>query len=129
MWWEGIEERADALPCCLDGSFLGLSQQQFQFGEDLLNRIKIGRIGWQKQQLGSRCLDRVTNRLTFVTAKIIHDDDVAGRQCRREKLLDIGSKACPIDRTIKHAWCIDPIMAQRGKKRERAPLAKWGVGD
>lgn len=35
-----------------------LAQQRLQFGEHLLDRIEVGRVGWQMADLGARCLDR-----------------------------------------------------------------------
>jgi len=64
-----------------------------------------------------------------MATEIVHDDDVAGRERRHEELLDIGGKAHAVDRTVKHAWGIDPVMAQRGKEGERPPFTEWGMGN
>jgi hypothetical protein len=39
---EGVEQFADALPCGFDGAFGGLAQEQFEFGEHLLDGIEVG---------------------------------------------------------------------------------------
>lgn len=42
---EGIEQLSDALPCGLDGALGGFSQEQFEFGEDLLDRVEVRTVG------------------------------------------------------------------------------------
>jgi len=64
-----------------------------------------------------------------MATQIVHDDDVAGRECRYEELLDIGSKAHAVDRTVQHARGIDPVVAECGKEGERPPLAERGMGN
>ena len=51
MRWEGVEEGADALPCGVDGSLGGFAQQQLELGEDLFDRIEVGRVGRQDKSL------------------------------------------------------------------------------
>lgn len=75
---EEIEQCADAFPCCLDRALGGLAQKQLEFGEDLFDRIEIGTVGRQEQQLGASRPDRPSHGLTLVAAEIVHDDDVAG---------------------------------------------------
>lgn len=77
MGREVLEQLADAFPRCLDGSLGGFSQEQFQFGEDLLDRVEIWTIGRQIEQFGSSRPDGLAHGLPFVAAKIVHDDDVA----------------------------------------------------
>jgi hypothetical protein len=43
VWWEGVEEGPDALPCCFDGSLCGFAEDQLELGKDLFDRIEIGR--------------------------------------------------------------------------------------
>ena len=63
-----------------------------------------------------------------MAAQIVHDDNVAGRQRRHQELLDIGSEACPVDRAIEHAGCIDAVMAERSKEGQRLPVAERRAG-
>jgi len=58
-----MEQSADALPCGFDRAFSGFSQEEFEFGEDLFDRVEVGAVGRPEQQLGA---------LPF------HDDDVTG---------------------------------------------------
>ena len=83
----------------------------FEFGEDLLDGVQIGRVGRQEQQAGTDAADRFTDGGPFVTAQIIHDDDIARRECRHEELLDIVEEGCTVDRLIEDTRCVDPVAA------------------
>lgn len=95
----------------------------FELGEDLLDWVEIGGIWQRKEAMSAGIDDRSAYGLAFVGSKIVHDDDVAGRKRRHEKLLDIGKEAGAIDRAVKHAGRVDPVDAQGGKKRQRAPTS------
>jgi len=60
------------------------AQEQLELGEDLLDRIDVGAVGRQEQQLCSCRSDRLAHGLAFVAAQIVHDDDVTGREGRDE---------------------------------------------
>jgi hypothetical protein len=47
-----------------------------------------------------------------MAAEVIQDDDTAGPKDGQKNLLDIGAKACAIDRPLDEPWRIDPIMTQ-----------------
>ena len=54
----------------------------FELGKDLLNWIEIGRIWGQEEQPCADRADGLADGFSFVAAQIIHDDDIAGFQCR-----------------------------------------------
>jgi hypothetical protein len=87
-----------------------------ELGEDLLNRVQIGRIFRQEDQLCASGADVAANGFTLVTAEIVHDDDVAGTKPRDEDLLDIVLKALAVDWTIKKPWGVDPVVARRRRE-------------
>ena len=125
---EGVEEGSDAFPSSVGGSFCGLSQEMFELGEDLLDGVQVGAIGWQEQQARTDISDCPAHGGPFVTAQIVHDHDIARFQDRHQKLLDIIGEALTIDRLIEHARCIDPVMAQGRKEGHRAPMAIGHLG-
>jgi len=47
---EGVEEHGDTVPKAVDGALGGLAEQGFKFGEELFDRIEIGRIRRQVEQ-------------------------------------------------------------------------------
>ena len=108
------------------GAFGGLSHQVLELCEDLLDRIEIGAVRLQEQQPGSRAADRLADGGPFVTAQIIHDDNVAGCKRRDKELLDILSEALTVNRLVEHARGVDTITAERREEGHRAPMA---IGD
>jgi hypothetical protein len=48
-----VEEHADLPPGAISGSRVGLAQQGLELGKDLLDRIEIGRVARQEEQLGA----------------------------------------------------------------------------
>jgi folate-binding Fe-S cluster repair protein YgfZ len=69
------------------------------------------------------------HRLALVAAEIVHDDDVAGLQRRAEHVLDVDQETLAVDRPVEHAGCIDPVVAECGEERQRAPLAERSMRD
>jgi hypothetical protein len=86
LWCEAIEQGADALPGCFDSSLDGLSEQRFQLGERLLDRIEVRTVGRRKRSLAPT--DRMGAPHGLVAAEIVHDDNVAG--------LSVGTRNCSI---------------------------------
>ena len=101
------------MPCGFDSSFLCPSEQMFRFGEDLFDRVEIRTVRRQEEEPCTCGADRLANDITPVAAEIVHNHNV---QTGHENLLDIESEALAIDRAIKDAWRINPVVAQGGKK-------------
>ena len=117
------------MPCGFDGSFCGLAEQQLELGEDLLDRVQVGGVRRQVQQLGPDGADGAANGGTFVTAQVVHDDNVTRGERWYEELLDPGGEVEAIDRPVEHAWRIDPIMPERGQEGQCPPMAEGGAGN
>jgi hypothetical protein len=118
-----LQESADAFPGGFDGSLGGFAEQGLEFGEDLLDRIEVGTVGRQEEQLGADGPYRAPNGSAFVAAEIIDDDDVAWLKGRNQELLDIGQEALTIDRPVDHTGRIDAIRSQGGKEGECSPAS------
>lgn len=116
------------LPRGFDGTLRGLSQEELELGEDLLDRFPVGAVGWQLEQLGACCSDRISHGAAFVAAEV-HDDDVAGREGENEELLDISREELAVDRPIEHTGCVDAVAARRRHEGQRLPLAERSLGD
>jgi hypothetical protein len=113
------------LPCCFDSSLGGLPEQGFQLGEHLLDRIEIGTVGRQEEKVRADCTDGSAHGMALVATEIVHDDDVAGLERRYEELLDIGFEAFAVDRSIKDARRLDPVVPQGRKECEGLPMPVW----
>jgi len=56
---EGFEDFADAPPCRVDAALVGFAQQGLEFGEHHLDRIEIGAVRRQEEQMGAGIADGV----------------------------------------------------------------------
>jgi hypothetical protein len=57
---------SNGVPKAVTGAFADLSEQRFEFGEGLLDRIEIRAVGWQVEQLGAAAFDRLLDAGDFV---------------------------------------------------------------
>ena len=103
-------------PSGLNGARVGLAQQGLELGEDLRDRVEIGRVARQEEQLGAGAADQAAHRLALVTAEIVHDDDIAGAAGWHQELLEISAKAGAVDRAVDDAGRGDAVVAQRRQK-------------
>lgn len=110
-------------PGVLDGTFLSLAHPVFDFGEGLLDRIKVRRVGRQVPKPGTGGLDHLPDGGRLMTSQIVHDDDIAGLKDSDELLLDISAEALAVDRSVEDTRCREPIPAQRAQESQRAPVA------
>ena len=65
------------------GARVGFAQQGLELGEDLLDRVEVGRVARQEEQLGTGAADQLANRLALMCAGVTHDDNVAGEVATR----------------------------------------------
>jgi len=117
------------LPCGFDGSLACPSEQVFQFGEDLFDRVEIRTVRRQEEEPCACGADGLANGITLVAAEIVHDHNVSGLQTGHEDLLDIEPEALAIDWAIKDAWRINPVVAQGGKEGHGLPMAMGHMGE
>ena len=120
---EAIEEGANPAPRRLDRAFSRLAQEGFELGEDLFNRIEIGRIGGQEAQRGARPLNGGPHGGTLVAAEIVQDDDIAGRQRGEEALCHIGEEAGAVDRTIEDTGGGKAVTPEGRHEGQGLPMA------
>ena len=71
---------AKRVPKCLDGSQCLGSQEGFELGESLLDRVQIGTVGWQVVQSGADGFDCLADSGDLVGTQIVRDHDVAPYQ-------------------------------------------------
>ena len=84
-----------------DGARGDLAQEVLDLGEDLLDRVQVWRVFRQEEEFGAGRADELAYGFGFMTAKIVHDYDVAGMKRGDENLFDIGPEALPVDGTIE----------------------------
>jgi hypothetical protein len=64
-----------------------------------------------------------------VAAEIVHDDDVAGPECRNHHLFHISEEAQAVDRSVEDTGRIDPVAAQRRQEGQGSPPAMGRPAD
>jgi len=84
--FEGFEQIAK-------GSGLETTQAGLDLRPRPFNGIKVGRVRWQKDQVGATRLDQLLQPGDFVSGEIVHEQNITGLKSRDNTLLDI---------TIKH---------------------------
>jgi len=124
-----LQQLSDVSPGLFDGPGFGLAQQSFELGEDLLDRVEVGAIGRQEEQLGAHASNGSAHSTAFMTAEIVHDDDIAWTQARRQHVLDVGQEAASIDWPLEDEGCLNAVVAQSGEEGQGAPAAMWHLGD
>lgn len=126
---EGVEELTDAFPDGFSGTLVGFSEQGFELGEGLLDRIEVRAVGRQQEAMGAGISKGSADGLAFVTAEIVEHDDVAGAQGRDEELGHPGKEHPPVDRAVDDAGSDDPLDAQSGQERHGRPTAVRNAPD
>ena len=125
---EGVEQLADRSDDSFDGARCGVARQVLELGEDLFDRVQIGRILGQEEQLGACRSDGAANGLAFMAAEIVHDHQIAWPEGGDQHFLDIGFEAFGVDRAIEQPWRLNAIMTKRGEEGQSFPVAIRNLG-
>ena len=88
-WAEGRDDQPNSATEPRNRSLSCFAQMCLQFAEGLFDRVEVGRILRQITQRCSNSFDGVPNAYGLVSAKIVHDDDIATIEGRNQTLLDI----------------------------------------
>jgi hypothetical protein len=86
----------------------------FELGAGDLDRIKVGTVGRQEQVPRTAGLDGLLGGLALVGRQIVHDDDIAFLESRRELGFDIGLEDAPVHWGIDDERGGEPVAAQAG---------------
>lgn len=106
-----------------DGSLGDFAQMRFQLGKRLLDRVHVGAIGREVEQLGARGLDQLLDPRPLVGGQIVHDDNVAFREGRNEAVFHPVLEQGGGDRTIIGLRRHEPAKADAGDERDRLVMA------
>jgi hypothetical protein len=102
---------------------------RFEFCEGLFDRIEIWGIGRKAPQRCACRLDRLAHTGNLVGWKIVHHDDLAGRQRRPQALFEIGEEDFAVHWGVDHERSGHTIVAQAGDKGRHLPVAVRNLGD
>ena len=95
----------------------------FEFGKGHLDRVKIGRIWREVEERRTRGLDRLPDPTDAMGRKVVHDNNITGREFRHEHLCDIGAECIAIHRSIDQPWCGNSTDAQPRSEGGGLPMA------
>jgi len=125
----GFEEPGDGGLDLLEATGVCLSQECLELGERLLDRVQVGTVGRQIEQLGASRPDRSPYGSVLMAAEIVHHHDVAWPQDWDQKLHHPGEETLGVDGAVEDARRGDAITSQPGHKGERLALAVGHFGD
>ena len=122
-------DAAECAPERIDGSMGFMPQLGLHFGEDHLDRIEVGAVGRQEQQLSASRFDGAADGGNLMDGKIVHDDDVIHPQRGDEDLLDICDEQLGIDGTVQHVRCDHSVLTYTADEARRLAVTMRHSGD
>src|ERR1700739_3021911 len=129
LWGYGFEEPGDCDLDLLEATGICLSQERLELGERLFDRVQVGTVRRQIEQLGTGRPDRSSYGRGLMAAEIVHHHDVAWPQDRDQELHHPCEKTLGVDGAIQDARRGDAITSQPGYEGERLALAMGHFGD
>src|SRR5215468_2632435 len=123
------QERANRSPKTRNGSLGGLAQKCFEWAEGHLNGIEVGRILGQVAKGRPGILDCRTYARAFVSADIVHHNDIVALEGRNQALLDIGQEHLCVHGALEHHRGDHFIMTQGCHEGDRLPFSAGGTPD
>ncbi len=124
---EEAERRGDERVDLIEAARPGGSQEGFQFGERLFDRIEVGTVRGEKSEVGADPFDRRADLGLLVDGEVIEDDDVARAQRGHEDLFDIGEETRIVDGAVEDGRRADALEPQRRDHRMGLPVAAGRV--
>src|SRR5262249_32514600 len=103
------QARANSAPEFRNCALGGLSEERFEFAENLLDR--------------THSLDRVRHTGYLMSRKVVHDDDVTVVERWSQTLFDVCEEDRPVHRPIDHERCDHPVVAQSDNQGDGLPMA------
>ncbi len=100
----------------------GFLEERLELGDGHLDGIEVGAVGRQETQLCAGRFDGLAHGKRFVCRQIVHDDDIAGRQCRRQHLLDIGHEGGAVHGAVEHHGCGHALQPERADEGGGLPV-------
>ncbi len=104
------------------------AEPMFELREEHLDGVQVGRVLGQEEQLCADGADGASHGFALVGAEIVHDDDVAWLEGRRENPLDVEGEAFAIDRAIDEPGRVDVVVTQGGQECHGLPAAMRHLG-
>jgi hypothetical protein len=112
-----------------DGSGSGFSQDGFELGDRLLDRIEVRAVSRQIAHACACGFNGLANADDFVAGEVVEDDRFAWFESGREDLLDIGAEAFAVHRPVEDTRSGQAAGSQRRNQGNRLPVAARNGSD
>jgi len=119
---DGPQDRADSSPKTWNCSLSALRRSALSLLKTCSIGLRSGEYAGRKNAVASAASIASITPATFVSRKVIHDDNVAATERWSQTLFDIGEKYLSVDRAINHEGCHYSVMAQAGYQGDRLPM-------
>jgi|HubBroStandDraft_6_1064221.scaffolds.fasta_scaffold391663_1 hypothetical protein len=129
LWGYGFEKPRDGGLDLIETPGVCLSQECLELGERLLDRVQVGTVRRQIEQLGPGRADRSPYGRVLMAAEIVHHHDIAWPQSWNQELHHPGEETLGVDGAIQDARRGNPITSQPGHEGECLALAVRNLGD
>ena len=83
----------------------------FELGEELFDRVEVGAVGWQEQQVRAGVANGSSDGFSLVAAEIVEHHNVARTEGRDQRLLDPGAEALAVNRAIEQTRGFHAVAA------------------
>ena len=126
-----LELFEDGFECVADGikaSRVHLLEQTFNLGEDLLDRVEVGAVGGQVEQVHSGAFEAFENTSNFVGRQVIDDDYASRPHFGDQAFLQPLAKDHAGHRAWQQLRGQDAVMRQPCNKGGRHPVPMRGLG-
>jgi hypothetical protein len=125
--WEGLQDFGGRIGDGVRGTRACFSQEAFEFGEDLLDRVEVWRdLG--RNEAGSDGPDRLSHGPLW-EPRFVEDHDVAGPERREKELFDMGEESLAVDGSVEQARRLEAVVAHGGQEGRSFPAAVRNLVD
>lgn len=108
----------------IDGSGRLLAQERLELGVGHLDRVHVGAVGGQVEDLGVAGGDCLADAGDLVRGQLVEHDDVAAPERRREDIADVDAERIAIHRAIDHPGRGHAAQPQPGDEGHRLPVSE-----
>lgn len=127
--FELFEDDLEGVANGVEGSRRHSSEQLFDFGEDLLDRIEVGAIRGEVEQPHACVLEAITNAGDLVGRQIVGDDDAAGRHFGDQAFDQPLAEDFAGHRRIHQHWREDAVVLEPSHEGRGHPMAMGRLAD
>lgn len=129
VWAEHFEDGFEGVADGVEGARVHSPEEALELREDLLNRIEVGTVGREVQQVHACRLQALANAGHLMCGQIINDDDAARPHFRDQTFLEPLLEDCAGHRAREQLRGENAVMSQTGNEGGCHPMAVWYLGE